>query len=303
MKVFLYKTVFYSLIGLILFVIIRITMFYLHQSKADTKNFNSAFVDKLQILKTYKDQKKIILLGGSSVAFGLSAEQIEQSTRIKTINLGHHAGFGLVDFRDFVIKNLTPEDIIIFSPEWHFYTLPENVDEATLSNLINNNIEYGKLLGDKDHIIRAMLFYPVNHPPQYAPYVYDCINANGDITTHCNLPSVMPLSYEVPDKKFDFDYFEKIFPFVKKTNTLILFPPTQTKVFEKSKSKLDEIEKELRTHHVNIANAAKNNVYQESSFFDATYHLDCATRKIRTDSLIQNINRLYPDLSKSSLIK
>lgn len=291
MKAFFYKTGLYLAVGLICFLTTKALIFGLVQSGGRAKNFNSAFVDKLKLLQKYRDQQKIVLYGGSSVAFGLSAKQIEKATHLKTINLGHHAGFGLVDFRDFILANLTPNDLIIFSPEWHFYTLPENYDPATLDNLIHNNFDYGELLGKKEYMTRSVFLCPTTHSPQHLPYIYDCLNTNGDIITHCGMPSIKPLPYDLPDKGFDFAYFKKTFPFISQNNTLILFPPTQALVYEKNKLRIEEIEKELRDQGLQLANAASDNVYPESSFFDATYHLDCTTRKIRTDSLISAIFR------------
>ncbi len=292
MKQFLYKITTYLLLALLVFASLRIGMYYIHIKDTDTKNFNSAFVDKLNMLKAARAEKKIVLYGGSSVFFGLSAGQIEKATGIRTINLGHHAGFGLVDFRDFILNNLNADDILVFSPEWHFYYTPEAFDEATLANLVNNNVAYGRLLNKPDYTLRALLIYPTEFSAQYPPYIYKCLNNNGDITLHCNLASQTPLSYSLSAGPFDFNYFSETFPFIKNQNTIILFPPTQQHVFNTYKANLQSIENTLRRRHIRLADALAGNVYPETNFFDATYHLDCTTRAARTDSLIKNLQRL-----------
>ena len=114
------------------------------------KNYNSAFVDKLKILQLNKSNKKILLIGGSGIGWGISAELIERETGVKTINLGHNAAFGLIDYQSFIISNINKDDIIIFSPEWIFYNNPTFYDKATLSDLIRYNQEYRVLL-NKDN--------------------------------------------------------------------------------------------------------------------------------------------------------
>lgn len=291
MKIFITKVLIFLFLSLGVFALARISMYYVHIKRNNTINFNSAFVDKLKILKAHKNERKIILLGGSSVGFGLSAEQIEKATGIFTVNLGHHAGFGLIDFQDYLIENISKNDIIIFSPEWHFFIRPKTCDEPTLNNMINNNIEYGKLLHKPSYVIRSLILYPSEYAKQYPPYIYNCLNKNGDINTHCGLPSLTPLSYEIPTDKFDINLFKKTFPFISKYKTIILFPPTQAQVFDKFKTQLLDIETILRENNLFLADDIEHNKYLETDFFDATYHLNCATRQRRTDSLINNIKR------------
>ena len=155
------------------------------------KNFNSAFVDKLKLLHESKFQRKIVLIGGSSVGFGLSAELIEKEIGVKCINLGHHAGFGLMDFQKYVLSNINKNDIIVFSPECEFFSNPTYFDTATLDNLITNNFEYGRLIGNRSHMIKSFFLKLVFFPKEMAvardnPYVYRCLNKNGDIISHCN---------------------------------------------------------------------------------------------------------------------
>jgi hypothetical protein len=292
MKSFLIKVSCFLLLGIALFLCVRILQYYRHIRKYDTKNFNSAFINKLKILKRYKETRKIVLIGGSSVGFGLAAEQVEKATGIKTINLGHHAGFGLVDFKNFILENLNRDDIIIFSPEWHFFNYPATCDEPTLDNLINNNIEYGKLLHQPVYVLRALTLFPSSYAKQYKPYIYNCLDLNGDIDTHCGLPQNELLNYEIPTEKFDYTTFIKHFAFLEDHRTILLFPPTQARVYEKHKTTLHEIEATLRQHDIMIADSVRYNVYPEADFYDATYHLNCEARTRRTDSLIVAIQKL-----------
>lgn len=188
------------------------------------KNYNSAFVDKLSLLKKYKNQKKIILIGGSAIGWGVSAEFIEKQTGIKTINLGHYASFGFMDYQEFIIENMTKEDIVIFSPEWYFYFSPRHFDDATLDDLIKNNIEYGFLINNYKHILRSLyrpLFIPKYFSLNYDKdrvYRYNCFNNNGDIVSHCDKKPTGPKYYQLPDSIISVNQFKDVYSFL---NTIV----------------------------------------------------------------------------------
>lgn len=276
-----------------LFLLLSFTIFFLLKYifiNREPKSFNSAFVDKLNILKTNKNKKKIILLGGSSVGFGLSAELMEHKLGITTINLGHNAALGLVDFQSFIQKNLTPDDIIVFSPEWHIYTDPDFFDAATIDNLIRHNPEYGKLIGNPGYIIKSFFanirFSQYVYDEKNAIYRYHCINANGDIISHCNLKPLGPKLYEVKEDPLQFDSFPNYFPFLSTNKTVFFFPPTQGRIYQKHKTFFAQIEKTLVNKKSVLVDKVIDNVYPDSLFFDEGYHLNCDARIQRTEKLI-----------------
>jgi hypothetical protein len=279
--------------------------------KNRVKNYNSAFVDKLKILAKNKQNKKIILLGGSSVGFGISAQMMQKQTGIKTINLGQHFGFGLTDAQDFILKNLTKNDIILFSPEWFFYSNPVYYDKATLDNLIVNNLDYGILLGNPLHVLQSV-FSPIalrdfssaskdaGRAEDSSVYVYHCINGFGDIVAQCHLPSQKVVWAPVEPQTFDFEKFLRAFPFITSPRTIIVFPPTASGIFRNEESYFKKIEMVLRAKKINVLNSVDDNVYPESCFFDNEYHLNCDTRVIRTTTILKDLNRLFTTISDES---
>jgi len=259
------------------------------------KNYNSAFVDKLKILQLNKSNKKILLIGGSGIGWGISAELIERETGVKTINLGHHVGFGLIDYQSFIISNINKDDIIIFSPEWIFYNNPTFYDKATLSDLIRYNQEYRVLL-NKDNFSSFFTKIELNIPKKDAtstsPYKYDCFNKNGDIISHCGL-NARKINYYNISQELKLDSFNRYFKFLSTNRTFFLFPPTQLSVYRENSKILSRIEFLLRNKKYNIVDGVENNVYPDDMFFDLEYHLKCDFKDKRTrkviDYLKQNI--------------
>jgi hypothetical protein len=242
-----------------------------------------------------KSTKKIILLGGSNVGFGVSAEEIEKRLGIKTINLGLNMHLGLTDFQAFLCKNLTKDDIVVFAPEWEFYSKPDYCDPRTLNDLIVNNYRYGELIGNNKYVIKSF-FSNINLAifqtdvsqtrNNKTPYIYHCFNKNGDIISHCNLPAPGPKKTTVDTLPLKLDLFPKYFPFLLTNKTVFLFPPVQDRVYNKYKAYLNHIHQALTDRHYIVVDSVANNVYPVSDFFDTEYHVKCDVRPGRTEKLI-----------------
>lgn len=289
MKLFISKTLFVGIIAFAFLVAFKLIL-------PENKNYNSAFVNKLDILISHTQERKIVLIGGSSVGHGISAEQIQNATHLTTINLGHHAGFGLVDFRDLVLSTINKDDIIVFAPEWEFYANPTCFDTATLEDLYNNShyLELTKnpnyksfksLILKKTGIINSLI-------PNHSPCRYDCYNNNGDIISTCGAKPLSITDYSVCFDYFNYELFSNTFPFINRPNTLIVFPPTQKRVYSRCRKQFDFLETQLFKTKLLILDSASANVYDESCFFDDAYHLSCENRILRTNKIIPKLIEL-----------
>lgn len=69
------------------------------------------------------EEPKIIVVGGSSVAFGLDSALLEEYTGMPTVNFGLYAALGTKLMLDLSRKNIRSGDIVILSPEMNSQTL------------------------------------------------------------------------------------------------------------------------------------------------------------------------------------
>lgn len=299
MKSFLFKSI-------ILVTVITLSTIGIKYLLPFEKNYNSAMVDKLGMLQKNKAKQKIILIGGSSVGWGLSAEKIEKATNITTINLGHHAGFGLLDYQEFIISCLNPNDIIIFSPEWNFYDNPDDYDTATLDDLYTNrtylNITNKSLISKIKSILLRKISLSINkkYDPNN-PYRYNCINKNGDVISHCGIKSHKPVEYKVNFANFDLELFKTKFKYITKPRCILIFPPTQETVYKKHKKSFDDLQIAISKSKLSYIDLITSNVYNEMDFFDTNYHLKCEIKNKRTEKVIKSIKHLV-NSSKSNQI-
>jgi len=71
------------------------------------------------------------------------------------------------------------------------------------------------------------------------------------------------------------------------TNKVIFaFPPTQERIYKEYGNRLNFIQQSLLNQHYLIADSLIDNVYPQSEFFDAEYHILCDVRTRRTEKLI-----------------
>lgn len=113
--------------------------------------------------RTASASKRIILFGGSSLAWSVSAKDLSEHLGIDTINLGVHAGIGYKKIFEIYSDLLHPErDILVVSPE---YGLIQNNNMLTETycdwTYLSSEISVNKLLCSPISVMHVVkdLFY------------------------------------------------------------------------------------------------------------------------------------------------
>lgn len=89
-----------------------------NQQHIFSKSYYAALVDKVAYLEKNKDDKKIILIGGSNVAFGFNSELLENDfPDYKVINFGLYASLGTKIMLDLSKEYINEGDIVAIIPE------------------------------------------------------------------------------------------------------------------------------------------------------------------------------------------
>ena len=186
-------------------------------------------------IKDTKGQKRIILFGGSSLAWGLSAKDLTNDLRILTLNSGIHGAMGTKRILSTVIDVIEKDkDLIVISPEYQsinqnfaksrskeyceiiLYTLNKYPTECigySLNKVIRLFPTFNKKSGD----------YFKSGFNEYGDYVYrrqqvnmigkvrkdkNCINfSNNDLVQH-----YIPLMKELKNKGYKIVYIPTLIP-------------------------------------------------------------------------------------------
>ena len=101
-------------------------------------NYLAAFDDKVRRLEQCRGPR-LVVLGGSNVAFGFNSPLMEQSLGMETVNLGLHVMLGLSFPMDCYLQHARRGDIVILCPEYHLLTSPQH--QQGDPKLVNRLIE------------------------------------------------------------------------------------------------------------------------------------------------------------------
>ena len=84
--------------------------------------FVAALGDKYERLLA-ADSEKIVVVGGSSVAFGLDSKLMEEKTGIPVVNFGLYAALGTKLMLDLSLPHINEGDTVVIAPELDAQTL------------------------------------------------------------------------------------------------------------------------------------------------------------------------------------
>lgn len=155
-----------SEIILITFILIIITFFSIvyYQKDVFYPSYQSMIQDKYRILKE-TNEPKIIVVSGSSSAFGLDQEMLENATGYKVANLGLHAGFGPWFYSELSKANINEGDIVLLAYEYGWANEEdfENIGADLVMSGIDDNIEmYKYIFPEKVDSILGYLSFDLN---------------------------------------------------------------------------------------------------------------------------------------------
>lgn len=103
-------------------------------------SYQSLIQDKYRMLKDTNDPK-IIMVSGSSSAFGLDQKMLEEATGFKVANLGLHAGFGHLFYSELAKANINKGDIVLLGYEYGWQNGFNFLDQNLIMTGIDDDIE------------------------------------------------------------------------------------------------------------------------------------------------------------------
>lgn len=118
MKRFVIRFFSVGLAALLLFVA-AVAGIYFGLPSAYTQHFQRGFIYQYRHLESLQDERKIITIGSSNVAFGVDSILLSELTGLPACNLGVNAGMGLSYMFDSAKKFIGEGDIVVY-PLWSF---------------------------------------------------------------------------------------------------------------------------------------------------------------------------------------
>jgi len=124
-------------------------------------SFLAAYLDKGKAL-TESKSPRIIIVGGSSAAFGYRSNLIQQRTGLPVVNTGLQGGVGIRFYLNAIEPYIGEGDIILISPEYHNFTNRFSGPDTLLQLLI---IDPGSLryISSLEEVLKLVKVIPAVH--------------------------------------------------------------------------------------------------------------------------------------------
>ena len=277
---------------------------WLYAPKSDrfVNNYLFGALDNVERLKESLGEKRVILLGGSSLGLGVSAEQLSESLGIRVLNLGVHAGIGYEEMWEMYSAYMNPAtDIIVLSPEYSFVSNPGFGDEFGFIIFLSRDL--GRMLHSPQYfpyVVRKSyedLFYRVTHSRHHNDvYIRKAFNSHGDVVSHYRMKRTnFVCNARMAGEKALDTYLEYISRTIIKDGFQVCYVPTT--VPDSCCQKMDQmLEFQLRMgafFHQDVDLVRGNLCFPDDLFFDTTYHMNYGGVERKT--------RIFLDRLKSCL--
>lgn len=273
--------------------------------------FVGALDEKYERL-TSINEPKVVVVGGSSVAFGLQSELIEKYTGMPTVNFGLYAALGTKAMLDLSRGAIGNGDIVILSPELDAETMSlffnaKTVLEATddkPSMLLNLDIKNSPEIAAAafGHAADKIKYSLTESPNPDSVYNSKNFNEYGDIEFKRER-NVMELYYDpnklihldssIIDTEF-IDYLNAYIRACKRRGARVYFsfcPMNSLSLAENiTDESIAEFERLLaNTLECEILGEAENYIMEPEYFYDTNFHLNDAGALYRTITLCRDL--------------
>lgn len=278
------------------------SLFLLKNENYDT--YLLANVDKNERLASIKEPK-LVLIGGSNLAFGLNCEVLEDSLSLSPVNMGLHASIGLRYMMREVEPYLTSGDVLLIVPEYEQFTSECFYGEFLLFEILAREGKYNILFGgfryypymcDQLQIFRNNLLSKFTSPLVLGDYSRSNFNVYGDNTGHWELPSkpVMDIPLRGEPQQ---DIVKQVAAYIRRMEKRgvksYVFPP----VYKKGGALLSEefirqTEKQLKENEIPFQVSPDKYIFADSLFYDTMYHLNKQGVDKRTGLLLNDLKAI-----------
>jgi len=269
-------------------------------------SYDLAIIDKHRILVNTKSPK-IVLAGGSNLAFGIDSAEIKNKLDFPVVNTGVHAGFGLGRILDDISRFLHTGDVLLIIPEYSYFTNLWNGDNVAYELIFDARqyrllwSPYYKLpsgfsqyLSRKHDIFKQTVRQSITQNENPLVYSRDGFNEYGDYVKHLGMKNRPFDSFESAgtfNRTYLNSFFRFIDDFTKRGITVMLsYPCFEEQSFSNSAALIQELDMLFRAkENLLVVSTPEAYCYPAEYFYDSAYHLNREGRAVRTGQLIKDL--------------
>lgn len=279
-------------------------------------SYHAAVIDKIELLDN-SPSPRIILVGGSMVAFGVDSETLQKRLGYSVVNFGTHVGYGLRLMLDLIEPKLLPGDIVIIVPEYNYFSDGVDGDGRMLSYLIKAYPPAFRYLRTRDQILSLIMYYPnmmqemlefiIEKPARSSIYFRGAFNRYGDLISHLDMPNwefnYRPYVYTgIQTDPIIMDAVNLLNDFTdhalsNEVDVYVLFPAVIDEAYLSAEEDFYKLSQFLKNEvHTEFISEPGDSAFPLEFFFNTKYHLNRRGREKFTQLIIE---KLEPIISNS----
>ncbi len=276
------------------------------------KSFYGGMAIKYDRLKNVSG-RKVVVIGGSSLAFGLRSDLLEEELGMPVVNFGLYANLGTKYMLDVAEDFIGKDDVVIIAPEQNPQALSLYFNAEAAWYSIDGKYEIlkkvdgdnaGEMLGKFFTFVSGKFGYWKNHnkPDPDGVYNVSSFNALGDIeyarpynTMKDGYDAATPISFDksVIDREF-IDYINAYGAAAAKNGakTFFTFSPMNVKALSENsdEAKIAEYYRYIvESLDISVIGNPKTHILDSDWFYDSNFHLNDAGAVYYTALLAQEI--------------
>ena len=275
----------------------------------------AAIVDKQARLQSLASPK-VVFVGGSNLSFGLDTPELERRLGRPVANMGLGINMGLRFMLDSVVERVGAGDLVVVSPEYHFFYGLFNGDDELFDVLeawpegwrYVRSPEQWRILVRylqpyaKRKLTRRLASY-FRTPDANCLYCRKAFDEYGDLFPQLTMEPE-PIAHmsllrggdrNAPVDRACIDGINRFAAQATEAGATVVFlyPPVPDQQFEDMSEKIEKLHARLeRDLDVAILDPPSANVYPMELFFDWVYHLTGEGRARRTRDLVDKLSPL-----------
>ena len=264
------------------------------------------------------DEPKIVIVGGSSAAFGIDSKMISDELGYDVVNFGLYANLGTKLMMDLSKTNINEGDIIILAPELNAQTLSLYFNQETAAQALDGSFymlrdvdseDYESLIGAMWGLGSQKLRYhttktrPENAGAyrkenfnEYGDNVYDrpynILSGSGNAIT---LDFITDYTDNVTTEYEEYvDYVNDYVEYAEKRGASVYFsfPPMNEQALTSSTDGIRAFYQNLiRSLNCKVISNIYDYILDDGYFYDSEFHLNNSGVVVRTVRLIDDIKR------------
>jgi len=281
-------------------------------SPHDNENYMAAAVDKHRLLYSVPSPR-IILIGGSNIAFSVDSQMLAEHFGMPVINMGLNVDLGLRYILNEVRPALRDGDILLIFPEYaHFSDIPLDGKARELGTLIKlcpkcisgintplqaYNVVSGIFQASESDILRAV-GKPVEHSVVYERKGF---NAWGDMVAHLDQPTPSGFANSIPKIKVSSSspaiellniFYESLD--AAGVEVFLIYPAIPINIYKAQQENFNTLDEFIKTGvEIPVVGAPQDFIYAKKLFYDTTYHLNREGRRLHTNHVIDMLAPLF----------